>query len=886
MRFFIVKGPLQKNTKMRLWFFVFASIWVYNSSVFASTTDEINGKSPHKTLFQAHLRKVAELNLKDRFNPSIFVSYSWDSEEYKRRIEAFCEDLEKAGIPANQILLDQWANRPGGSYDLHQFMERIPNSDKVLLFGSPELKRKYEAREAYPGDAGIVSHEINLLRNRIVARGIEDLIPAWFEGQFEDSFPVSLHHISGRQLDIYFFKLFDLLGDIYQTIYPTPQNPIIDIRDKFEVRQSRLRTISNSTEFLSVSGSFPQSLRAYNAFLDRTNDQGLSYLDVIFEELFMNENEEQFSTLTLCALSGLGGVGKTTLATEFSHKYAAFYNFIYRLEGGSREELLNSCLCLLDTLKFPVIVRDRKTYFSDIICLVNEKLSKLHYWLLIIDNVEDPELVADLSPQNGHILCTSRHSNWHRKLDIDAFKRAESIAFLLQLTGLNPRFADQAEILAEELGDLPLALAQAVAYIKQQQLPTFEAYLGIYKASQIDLLAKQQLQPSLNKRTAVVMTTWNATMQKLSPEAQQLMTYFSYLAPAAIPMQLFQEIENCREIFEELSLYSMIKDLGDSISIHRLVQFVGRTRKQILKQEKSIHYPIDLLLEDLYKIELSFWQNQMQPQKALTKESAHALYKFASQFIPHITHPLQHIEELKSKSLFETDSILDIGVNYKALESILNGLIKVTRRYLYSVIDFSEEDQMMGDFIVQDRKIDLLTWKETSAITLPVLGENIKGLQAAVAIEKVAQLPIEEQKELVEVARNALSSIGTVEEWKSSTLVGIGAYIPAEIRKKCMLKMLPSLQNIGSKYDIISRLSPAEEEAFTQIKRFLLTSNITEKQSTSLTGAMSNFPLKHINKFIDVFLPLLVEEVDGWERINAIEDVIYYISWNYSDSYL
>ena len=284
---------------MKIWFFWFVSIWLYASEVFASAIDDINGKSPHEILFRAHLRKVAELNLRNRFNPTIFVSYSWDSEAYKRRIHNLCVDLEKTGIPVNQILLDQWANRPGGPYDIHQFMERIPNSDKVLLFGSPELKRKYEAREAYPKDAGLVSHEINLLRSRIIAGGVEGVIPAWFEGRFEDSFPSGLHNIIGRQLDNYFIKFFELLEDIYQITHR--QNPIMEIRNNFVIRRDKLQTSFQETQFYSTNGYVPQSLkRVYNAFLDRTDSRGLSYLDVIFEELFMNEDEiRHFSTLTL-----------------------------------------------------------------------------------------------------------------------------------------------------------------------------------------------------------------------------------------------------------------------------------------------------------------------------------------------------------------------------------------------------------------------------------------------------------------------------------------------------------------------------------------------------------------------------------------------------------
>jgi hypothetical protein len=660
--------------KLRYFFCSLIVAWTIFGEITATTIVDLVDNSPQEVLFQAHLRKVAELNLRNRSNPSIFVVYSHDSEEHKRRIQKTCEDLERAGIPATQILFDVWANRPGGPYDLHQFMERIPNSDKVLLFGSPGLKRKYEEREAHPEDAGIVSHEINLLRNRIVVRGVESLIPAWFEGQFEDSFPISLHHIVGRQLDNYSLRFFDLLWDIYQTIYPFFQNPIIEIRDKFSVRQSRLRTSSDRTEFHSVNGFFPQSLKAYNAFLDRTDDRGLSYLDVIFEELFMNEDDvKHFSTTTLCA-SGLGGVGKTTLATEFAHKYGSFYGLVYWMGGGSRDEFLRSCLSLLELLDVPIPERDD---YSNVIRLVNENLSmKRQHWLLIIDNVEDPTLIAELSPSNGHILYTSRHSDWVRKIDVDVLRREESVALLLQLTGLDPSFTDQAGVLAEELGDLPLAIAQAAAYIKQQGL-SFEAYLDIYRVRYADLLARQQIQPSLNKREAVVMTTWNTTMEALPQEAQQLMSYCSYLAPTAISVQLFGGIEAIQSILGELAQYSMIKFEKDAISLHRLVQTVGR-----IKQENREEVALKQLFQNLLSLWIRFWNEDVKNRGSYRSSENYQdifnLHNVLYNWAPHCLSLKEHIERLSSTNILPQTDGENFKIYINALQMLLIRLEKNT----------------------------------------------------------------------------------------------------------------------------------------------------------------------------------------------------------------
>jgi tetratricopeptide (TPR) repeat protein len=250
------------------------------------------------------------------------------------------------------------------------------------------------------------------------------------------------------------------------------------------------------------------------------------------------------------------------------------------LDGGSRGEFLRSCISLLDVLGVAIPQRgnvEEEIYYSTIVQLVNGSLPRARrHSLLVVDNVEDPGLISNLRPAEGHILYTSRNSDWLNKIDVDVLKRKESIQLLLQLTGLSPDFSEQAEILAEELGDLPLALAQAAAYIKQQRLNTFAAYLEHYKVSQAELLAKKQIQSSLNKREAIVMTTWNTTMQKLSPQAQQLIHYFSYLAPTAIPTRLFQDLENHDVALNELMLYSMVKHLDDSVSIHRLVQLVTR----------------------------------------------------------------------------------------------------------------------------------------------------------------------------------------------------------------------------------------------------------------------------------------------------------------------
>ena len=166
----------------------------------------------HTDLFKGYLTTIKS-DLTISLPLSIFVSYSHDDETHNRRVESLCENLISIGISSENIIFDQWSNRPGGHTDLYQNIEKVLGAARVILIGSASLKRKYYDIER----GNIISHEINLLRNRIVAKGQEGIIPVWFEGDFEASFPVGIQHIVARSLSQdYHAEFFDLIIDLCQ----------------------------------------------------------------------------------------------------------------------------------------------------------------------------------------------------------------------------------------------------------------------------------------------------------------------------------------------------------------------------------------------------------------------------------------------------------------------------------------------------------------------------------------------------------------------------------------------------------------------------------------------------------------------------------------------
>jgi len=92
--------------------------------------------------------------------------------------------------------------------------------------------------------------------------------------------------------------------------------------------------------------------------------------------------------------------------------------------------------------------------------------------LFVFDNVENPNDLRDLIPESTGVrtlITTTRHLDWDDlgwlRFTVGAFDREQSITLLCEHTGDTHREA--ADRIADALGDLPVAIAQAAATAKQ-----------------------------------------------------------------------------------------------------------------------------------------------------------------------------------------------------------------------------------------------------------------------------------------------------------------------------------------------------------------------------------------------------------------------------------
>jgi MinD-like ATPase involved in chromosome partitioning or flagellar assembly len=329
--------------------------------------------------------------------------------------------------------------------------------------------------------------------------------------------------------------------------------------------------------------------------------------DAILEELRERLNASTAVTGP-AVLQGIGGVGKTQIVMEYVHRFAADYDIVWWISADQPNLVPAALADLANALDLPVAGGVEEQVAAVLEALRLGKPSPR--WAVIFDNTEDPEQLRPFVPSGGgDVIVTTRGGEWSRQawtIDINVFTRAESVELLSRrVAGIDHADADA---IADKLGDLPLAVEQAAAWLAATAMSA-HSYLDILD-EHLPRILDSPPTPDYPHPAAQI---WRLSQQRLRESnraAAHLVELCAFFAPEPIPTSLLsspgmvdalaREDPSLRDpllygsLVREITRYGLARQdsFVQALRMHRLVQNVIRsdlTPEVARERQRQVH---------------------------------------------------------------------------------------------------------------------------------------------------------------------------------------------------------------------------------------------------------------------------------------------------------
>ncbi|KAF1819699.1 uncharacterized protein K489DRAFT_362142 [Dissoconium aciculare CBS 342.82] len=288
---------------------------------------------------------------------------------------------------------------------------------------------------------------------------------------------------------------------------------------------------------------------------------------------------------------GTGGMGKTQLCAKFSETNVERFSAVFWLDGSSKDALRRSMAsagsrvstrtnALSAEMDIAQLIDDFRQWLS---------LSGNAHWLMVIDNIdrdwqgktkdEQAYDYREFLPHayHGNILITTRLRRLQRpKASLHLDTADDELAKEMVETRAN-RAVTNIDQLLPKLGGLPLALAQAGAYLSTTGMSVAD-YLEHYDATWAELMQKQDQFPLQEYGERSVLTTWTMSYEQVKsrdPLAAQLLDLWAFLYHGDVWAELLLtgQSDEAQHRPREDAVFRPVTKLSLQHSIGTLVQY-------------------------------------------------------------------------------------------------------------------------------------------------------------------------------------------------------------------------------------------------------------------------------------------------------------------------
>ena len=344
--------------------------------------------------------------------------------------------------------------------------------------------------------------------------------------------------------------------------------------------------------------------------------------------------EKRVRTAAVC---GLGGVGKTSLVTEYAYRMKKHYlggvywfsaedDMFFEQSVNKTALKLRAVLGTFDLTVTNTLLKVGQTCKPCLIvldCLDQLKISSnmLEFLSLVLRQNIAADFVMITRRNERKLVKEVSSLDKDRCLSLQCFEVQEAKQFMFHRTGLTPD--EDANVISEclvnELGGLPLALEQAGAYIRELDC-TLSEYLEQFHIERLKLLKNEEATPASlyeSRERLALHTTWSLNIKhiKKSPHgmsAIRLMNAYAFLNPNEIESELVnvgerpiedKTFRDCvssplgpRQVVKLMTDFSLFTYVhAPSISTHRLVQELIRENLEPEEKAKSFLDAVRLL---------------------------------------------------------------------------------------------------------------------------------------------------------------------------------------------------------------------------------------------------------------------------------------------------